>query len=345
MDALSEVLRAVRLDSAFFFNAEFSAPWRFRSPSSRKLAHYINQSRGHVIVYHLLVEGKAYAQLENERLAILPGDVVICPHGDSHAFESGFSRHAVDGERELQRIFSKRLKLSRMGGGGEVSRFICGYMVCEPSLSQVFLAGLPAIFKVNIRQDPSGHWLENSIRYSLADGKTNGAGAQAVLAKLSETLFIETLRRYIHLLPDGQTGWLAGARDAEVGKVLALMHRQPAAPWTIAALAHEAGISRPVLATRFRRYLGESPVSYLTRWRLQLSAQLLSSTNYSVAQIASKVGYDSEQAFNRAFKRNFGNPPARYRNERKSKPDATAIAHTATPARSGFHEKPVQSLG
>jgi len=326
----------VKLDSAFFFNAEFSAPWSFRSPNSCRLAPYINHSRGHVIVYHLLIEGKAFARLGNDRLAIHPGDVVICPHGDSHAFESGPCDHAVDAEDELQRIFSQGLKLSRMGGGGEVARFICGFMVCEPTLSQAFLPGLPAMFKVNIRQDQSGQWLENSIRYSLADGRATGAGAQAVLAKLSETLFIETLRRYMSLLPEGQTGWLAGARDAEVGKVLARMHRQPAAPWTVAALAREAGISRPVLAARFRQYLGEPPVSYLTHWRLHLSAQMLSATNYSVAQIASKVGYDSEQAFNRAFKRNFGNPPARYRNERKSRPDSTAMAHTDTPARSGF---------
>jgi transcriptional regulator GlxA family with amidase domain len=122
------------------------------------------------------------------------------------------------------------------------------------------------------------------------------------------------------LLPEGQTGWLAGARDAEVGKVLALMHRQPAAPWTIAALAHEAGMSRAILAERFRHYLGEPPVAYLTRWRLQLAEQMLSSTSYSVAQIASKIGYDSEPDFNRAFKRNFSSPPRRYRNETKLKP-------------------------
>jgi AraC-like DNA-binding protein len=320
MDALSEVLKTVKLESAFFFNAEFSAPWSFRSPASWKLSPYLNQSNGHVIVYHLLTEGRAYAQLGDERVAIVPGDVVICPHGDSHAFESGPSPHAVDGEGELQRIFSQGLKLSRMGGGGELARFICGYMVCEPSLSHVLLAGLPAMFKVNIRQEQSGQWLENSIRYSLADTKTSGAGVQAVLAKLSETFFIETLRRYMSLLPEGQTGWLAGVRDAEVGKVLALMHRQPAAPWTIAALAREAGISRSVLAERFHQYLGEPPVAYLTRWRLQLGAQMLNSTSYSVAQIASNVGYDSEQAFNRAFKRNFGNPPARYRNATKQKP-------------------------
>jgi len=327
MDALSEVLKAVKLESAFFFNAEFSAPWCFQSPHSCKLAPYINQSYGHVIVYHLLSEGRAYGRLGDERLEILPGDVLIFPHGDSHTVESGAHRHSVNGEGELQRIFSQGLKLARMGGGGEIARFVCGYMVCEPSLSQVFLAGLPAMFKVNIRQDDSGNWLENSIRYSIADPKASGAGTEAVLARLCETLFIETLRRYMRLLPTGQTGWLAGARDAEVGRVLALMHQQPAASWTIATLAHEVGISRAVLAERFRQYLGEPPLAYLTRWRLQLGAQMLTSTSQSVAQIASKVGYDSEPAFNRAFKRNFGNPPARYRNETRPKPNRSKTAH------------------
>src|SRR5215467_15117984 len=326
MDALSEVLRAVKLDSAFFFHAEFSAPWCFQSPNSCKFAPYINQSSGHVIVYHLLTEGRAYARLGEERLEILPGDVLVFPHGDPHGLGNGTCRNAVNGEGELQRIFSQGLRLSRMGGGGEVARFVCGYMVCEQSLSQVFLAGLPAMFKVNIRQDDSGRWLENSIRYSIADPKAIGAGAEAVLARLCETLFIETLRRYMSLLPDGQTGWLAGARDAEVGRVLALMHRQPAAAWTIATLAHEVGISRAVLAERFRQYLGEPPLAYLTRWRLQLAAQMLSSTSQSVAQIASKVGYDSEPAFNRAFKRSFGHPPARYRNETRPKPNRSKIA-------------------
>src|SRR5262249_26575309 len=203
MDALSEVLKAVKLDSAFFFNAEFSAPWCFQSPDSCRLAPYINQSSGHVIVYHLLIEGRAYGRLGDERLEILPGDVLILPHGDSHTVESGPCRSAVNGESELQRIFSQGLRLSRAGGGGEVARFVCGYMVCEPSLSNVFLAGLPAMFKVNIRQSDSGGWIENSIRYSVADPQASAAGTEAVLARLCETLFIETLRRYMTLLPAG----------------------------------------------------------------------------------------------------------------------------------------------
>lgn len=316
MDALSEVLKIVKLDSAFFHNAEFSAPWSFSSPDSCKLAPYINRSSGHVIVYHLLIEGKAYARLGSERLEVLPGDVVVFPHGDSHFLESGPCPRSLDVENELQRIFSQGLTVSRFGGGGEVTRFVCGFLVCDPTLSQAFLPGLPPMFKINIRQEESGQWLENSIRYSMADSKSRNPSTEAVLARLCEALFMETLRRYISLLPEKHTGWLAGARDAEVGKALAQIHRRPAARWTVADLAHEAGLSRSVLAERFRRYLGVPPVEYLTRWRLQLGAQMLRSSSFSVAQIAAKVGYDSEQSFNRAFKRNFGSPPARYRVEK-----------------------------
>ncbi len=186
-------------------------------------------------------------------------------------------------------------------------------MACDPQLSKVFLSGLPPAFKVSIRNDPSGRWLENSIRFSVEQAGTPRAGGDAVLAKLSEVPFVETLRTYITNLPPEQTGWLAGARDSEVGRTLALMHRNPAHPWTIASLAKEAGVSRSVLAERFRHYLDEPPMSYLTRWRLQLGAQMLETTNHSVAQVAAEVGYESEAAFNRAFKREFAVPPARFR--------------------------------
>src|SRR3974390_1796187 len=152
-------------------------------------------------------------------------------------------------------------------------------------------------------------------------------GGEAVLAKLSEVLFVETLRAYIAQLPANQTGWLASAREPEIGRVLALMHRDPAHPWTIASMADEAGMSRSVLAERFRYYLDQTPMAYLTSWRLQLGAQMLSSTNYSVAQIAAEVGYESEAAFNRAFKRAFELPPARFRNQSRTAPGTTSLGN------------------
>jgi len=187
-------------------------------------------------------------------------------------------------------------------------------MACEPRLSRLMLAGLPSLFKVNIRDDASGRWLKQSIRFSVDEAGGERPGGEAVLAKLSEVLFVETLRRYAAQWPEGRSGWLAEARDPEVGKALALMHRQPAHPWTLADLAKQAGVSRSVLAERFRHFLDLPPMTYLTGWRLQLGARMLSTSGRSVAQIAAEVGYESEPAFNRAFKRAFGAPPARYRN-------------------------------
>ena len=325
MDVLSEVLKVVKLDGAVFYNAEFSSPWSFRSPPSRALAPYVAPSAGHVIVYHLLMEGRGFARLEDgERIPLEAGDIVIFPHGDAHVVENGPRVTAVDNDQELVRIFSQGLKISRMGGGGEVTRFVCGYMACEPRLAQGLLGGLPPVFKVNIHNDDAGRWLENSIRFSVGAAGASLPGGEAVLAKLSEALFVETLRRYIALLPEQQTGWLAGARDPAVGNALALMHRNPAHPWTIAGFARETGISRSVLAERFRHYLGEPPMSYLTRWRLQLGAHRLKSSSSSVLEIAAEVGYESEPAFNRAFKREFGLPPARFRNQSKSSRAAAA---------------------
>jgi AraC-like DNA-binding protein len=314
MDILSEVLKTVALKGAVFYNAEFSAPWSFRSPASRMIAPYIGPDAGHVIIYHLLAEGRAWAQVGNEpRMELAPGDIVIFPHGDSHLMGNGRAIEPMDNGTQLARILSQGLEPVRQGGGGETTKFVCGYMTCEPHIGQLVLAGLPALVKVNIRNDPSGVWLENSIRFSVANASQAAAGAEAVVAKLSEALFAETLRRYIALLPPDQSGWLAGARDPAVGKALGLLHREPARDWTIADLAMQVGVSRAVLADRFRYYMGEPPIGYLTKWRLQLGAKMLAATRQSVAEIAAQVGYDSEAAFNRAFKRDFGSPPARFR--------------------------------
>jgi AraC-like DNA-binding protein len=319
MDVLSQVLKVVRLQGAMFYDGEFSSPWGFYSPPSHTVAPYVAPSARHVILYHLLTEGRASARLvDGQRIALDAGDIVIFPHGDAHILENGPTVKAVDMVKELARILSQGMKLSRQGGGGEITKFVCGFMACEPLLSQVFLSGLPPVFKVSIRNDASGRWLEDSIRFSVNEADGSRAGGEAVLARLSEVLFVETLRIYISNLPSDQTGWLAGARDLQVGKALALMHRNPAHPWTIASLATEAGMSRSVLAERFRHYLNEPPMAYLTRWRLQLGAQMLGSTNYSVAQIASEVGYESEASFNRAFKREFTVPPARFRRQSRS---------------------------
>lgn len=318
MDVLSTVLKTVKLEGAMFYNAEFSAPWSFRSPPSCLVAPYLSPEPRHVIIYHFLTHGRAHANIEGgQRIALSAGDIVVFPHGDSHLMGNGRDVEPKDNAKFLQEIFSQGLKVARMGGGGEITRFICGYLICNPQLSKSFLGGLPPMFKVSISGDSSGQWLENCIRYSVGQAVDSHSGSEIVVAKLSEALFAETLRRYVDLLSPGQTGWLAGARDPDIGNALALVHRQPADPWTVAELARRVGVSRSVLAGRFRHFLGVPPMAYLTRWRLQLGAQLLMSTTHSVAQIAAEVGYESEPAFNRAFKREFASPPARFRMKSK----------------------------
>jgi AraC-like DNA-binding protein len=241
------------------------------------------------------------------------GDNVIFPHGDAHIMGSGQAAAPPDYGGELARIFSQGLKLARAGGGGQITRFVCGYMACDPQIGKTLLGGLPSVLRVEIGNDASGEWLENSIRFSVAEAEESRAGSEAVRARLSEVLFVETLRRYLSTLPAEATGWLAGARDAQIGTVLALLHRDPSRQWTLEELAKAAGLSRSVLAERFQQYLGEPPIAYLTRWRHQLAAQRLAASSDGVARIAADVGYRSEAAFNRAFKRAFGLTPARFR--------------------------------
>src|SRR3954462_10491057 len=193
-------------------------------------------------------------------------------------------------------------------------------MTCDPHLARPILNGLPPVFKVNVRAAASGHWLESSILHLVEEAASGRVGSDAMLAKLSEALFVDTLRRFVAGLPEQQTGWLAGARDPIVGKSLGLLHSRVAHCWTIADLADEVGISRSALVERFTRYLSEPPMTYLTRWRLQLAARSLEKTSRGVAEIAADVGYESEAAFNRPFKREFGQPPGRYRADRKGLP-------------------------
>jgi AraC-like DNA-binding protein len=334
MDAFSEILSAMKLTGATYFRAEFSSPWSFCSPPSRELASILAPGAAHLAIYHLVVEGRALARLrEGKWLVLDAGDVVVFPHGDPHEmFSHEQARNDVTPEI-LNKISARDLRPLQAGGGGENVRVVCGFMVCDPIICKPLLEGLPRIMKVNIRADRSGQWLENSILH-LADETTSArVGSDAMLAKLSEALFVETLRMYIAGLPEAQTGWLAGARDPIVGKSLAILHSKVSHPWTIAELAKEVGMSRSALVERFSRFLSLPPMTYLTRWRLQLAARALTTTPRGTADIAADVGYESEAAFNRAFKREFGLPPARYRRQAKQLPRSTKLTSRPSQAK------------
>jgi AraC-like DNA-binding protein len=322
MDPFSEILSGVKLNGAVYFSAEFSAPWGVSTPTTDVMTAVLAPGAPHLLIYHLVIEGGAVVELsDGPPLELQPGDVVIFPRGEPHHISSGknatrpYANYGI-----LDKIQARDLSPLRAGGGGATSRFVCGYMTCDPYLSRPILSGLPPVFKVNIRTDRAGLWLENSILYLVEEAASGRMGSDAMLAKLSEALFVDTLRRYVCSLPGQQTGWLAGSRDPIVGKSLGLLHSRVAHPWTIADLADEVGISRSALVERFTRYLAEPPMTYLTRWRLQVAARSLEGTSRGVAEIAADVGYESEAAFNRAFKREFGKPPGRYRLDHKTTP-------------------------
>jgi AraC-like DNA-binding protein len=317
-DPLSEALGNVRLSGAIFLDAELSAPWGFASPPSSAGAHLIAPSAEHMVLFHLLVEGRASVRLPGQpRLALEAGDIAILPLGDAHELWNGRGAELTDSSVLLPKILEGAVVSERGGGGGPVTKFICGYIGCDRQARRFFLAGLPPLFKVNIRRGSTGAWIESTIRHLASDREPAGAGRSALLAKLAEALFIETLRCYMSELPRQRTGWLAAARDSAVGRALGAIHREPAGPWTVASLAEQAGMSRTVFAERFTRLLGEAPLGYVARCRMQLGARLLETTDDTVLEVALNAGYESEAAFNRAFKREFDVPPARYRMQRR----------------------------
>lgn len=325
MDALSELLKVVRLRGAMYFNGEFTAPWAVRSAPTEISLPLLAPGAEKLIVFHFVIDGRAYAKLPGEHAVPLSaGNVVVFPHGDGHVLGNGVARTLVDASEGLPDLLARRLTVSRLGGGGEMTRFVCGYLDFDPILSKMLLAALPRLIVVNVRGGDDGAWLESSIRHAVSQAAVTAPGSEAIVAKLSEVLFAETLRRYMTNLPPGQTGWLAGARDPAVGRALAAMHARPQRDWSMVDLAREAGLSRSTLTERFKHYLGKPPMAYLSNWRLNLGADALRTTSRGVAEIAGEVGYESEAAFNRAFKRAFGTPPARFR--RSQAPSRTGFA-------------------
>ena len=335
-DPLSDALRSVRLSGAIFLDAELSAPWGFASPPASAGAPLVAPSAEHMILFHLLVEGEATARIPGKgSVALEAGEIAVLPRGEAHEIWNGRVAKLTDGSTLLPKILDGAVASERGGGGGRITKFICGYIACERQAMRLFLAGLPSLFKVNIRRGASGEWIESTIRHLASEREPAYAGRRALLAKLAEALFIETLRCYMAELPRQRTGWLAAARDSAVGCALGAIHRDPAHAWTVASLAEQAGVSRTVFAERFTRLLGEPPLIYVSRCRMQLGARLLETTDDTVLQVALNAGYESEAAFSRAFKREFDLPPARYRMHRRTGTEharAGALGSGANPA-------------
>jgi AraC-like DNA-binding protein len=331
MDALSETLRVVRLVGAIFIHARFTAPWCYQSPRADSVAPILEPGAERVVIFHLITEGDCWVELAGEApVHLIAGDAILFPQGDAHRMASQPGLPPATGGR-LEEVLSRRPRQLCYGGGGSTTRLVCGYLACDARLARLLLAGLPSLVRVNVRGSHAGTWLEASVRYALGEARSPRPGGAAVLAKLSEVLFIEVLRLYMNERAEGSTGWLAGVGDRIVGAALQALHKNPAHAWTLDELARTAGSSRSVLAERFQHLVGSSPMQYLTQWRMLLAANLLSRSNAPLANIAENVGYQTDTAFSRAFRREYGAPPAAWRRSRSSlgAQQVAGLAHSA----------------
>lgn len=315
MDALSDLLRVVRLDGAFFYAVEAAEPWTVESAAAAELSPRILPAAEHLICYHILTQGRCYGGLSaNDQVELAPGDVLIFPHGDAYVMSSG--RGLRSGKGVHSSAPARYPDTVVLGDEGpRATSFVCGFLGCDRRPFNPLLAALPRIMHM---QGMSTGWLAGFTRQLTEESRLGRPGADCILTRLAELMFIEVLRRYVDGLPPGQIGWLAGLRDDVVGRALALLHAQPDRPWTLAELARQSASSRSSLARQFALLVGQPPMQYLTQWRMQVAANLMHQNRAKIATIAAEVGYDSEAAFSRAFKKATGLAPGAWRDGRQT---------------------------
>lgn len=314
MDLLSDVLRVVRLSGAVFLRGEFAAPWGFTSPGATELANVLSPGASRLVLFHVVMEGVCHVTLDSgESARAREGELVVLPYGNQHTMSNPETTAAVPIAGLLPSPPWETMLVMRHGQpGGAPTRILCSYLHCDDLLFNPFLKALPSLMKVSPSASAAA-WIDATVRYAVDQAGEAGSAPGSLLTRLPEILFVEALRQYVGRLPETQSGWLAAIRDPAIGPALAAIHAEPTRQWTVDALARKAAASRSVLAARFVERLNQSPMRYLTNWRLQLAIHLLRSTELTVAVIAGQVGYDSEAAFSRMFKRHLGLPPAVWR--------------------------------
>jgi len=315
VDTLSDVLRAVRLTGAVFFAIDASDPWVTEAPPAAVVAPQIMPGVEHVIEYHLLTAGSCWGGLLGEpAIRLEAGDIIVFPQGDPHVISSAPGMRAEVDLTPHRRSAQSPLPIaiSIAGGGPERAELICGFLGCDARPFNPLLAALPRVMHLRASGE-NGSVLRRLVELAVAESSAREPGGDCVLARLSELLFIEVVRRYVAALPAENVGWFAGLRDDQVGRALQKLHQHPAHPWSLEELAKDVGMSRSMLAERFTHFVGVPPIQYLAQWRIQLAAVLLRSNRAGIAEIAERVGYGSEAALSRAFKRWVGVAPALYR--------------------------------
>lgn len=317
MDVLSDVFQSVRLKGALYFDVRASEPLVAETPPMRDVGPLVMPEAEHVIPFHIMLAGSCWASAvgcDEPPARLSEGDIIVYPHGHGHAFATELGRRERTDLRRYERARGLPLPvmLDQDSGGPRKLRFVCGYLGCNASPFNPLLEALPS--QLLARRPAEGNLIEVELIHSaLEEARNARAGGETILARLSELLFVRVVRRYVEELPPEARGWLAGLRDPGVGRALRLLHGAPAREWTLESLAREAGMSRAVLAERFADHVGETPMRYLARWRMQRAATLLEEPGIAVEAVAEQVGYRSEAAFNRAFKNIVGVPPGAWR--------------------------------
>jgi AraC-like DNA-binding protein len=315
-DVLSDLLKTVRLTGAAFFEIAAEAPWAVASPPRDVILPRVLPGADHLIAYHAVTAGRCFATITGgQPIAVEAGEVIVFTNSDAHIMSSSPGMRADPTSPDaLDIAAAARMPfLINYGNADAVSaRLVCGYLACDSRPFNPLIEALPPVMKAG---DPSGAgWLGQFIRFAVTEATEKRAGGEAVLTKLSELMFIDVVRRYIATIPPEKAGWLAGLRDPMVGKALTLIHDKPEYNWTLETLAKQAGVSRSVLAERFTEVIGIPPMHYVAKWRMQIASELLSNGNTNIAAIAARIGYESEAAFSRAFKKMIGMPPSAWRN-------------------------------
>jgi len=315
MDALSDVLKAVRLTGAVFFDVRAAAPFVAEAPSSADLAGRVIPGAQHLVHYHVVSEGSVWGGLHDEPdVHLTAGDIIVFPHGDAHVLSSAPGmRGTLDLARfDAAQAQARPFALSVGDGPTASAHFVCGFLGCDARPFNPLLAALPRMIHV---RGGAGGATEAFVRMALAEGADRRPGSDVVLGRLSELMFVDVVRRYLETLPPERAGWLAGLREPFIGRALAALHASPARDWTLESLAREVALSRSALAERFTELVGQPPMQYLTSWRMQLAAGQLAAGADSVSSVAARVGYESEAAFSRAFKKATGVAPGRWRRQ------------------------------
>jgi len=318
-DTLSTVLDAVRLNGAVFFSIEASAPWVAEAPPSAVIGPRVMPGAGHVLEYHVVARGRAWGGIVGgEPVLLEAGDVIVFPHGDPHTMSSAPGMRAEPGIKLHQRPTDLQLPFPLTFGsaGPRDVHVVCGFLGCDAHPFNPLLASLPRTLVVRASHEDGEDPIRQFIRLAVRESTTKRLGGECILARLSELMFVEVLRRHLAALPPGAGGWLGGLRDPVVGRALGLIHAEPARDWSLEELARTVGASRSTLAERFAQLVGQPPMQYLTCWRMQVAASLLARGDAGVATVAERVGYDSEAAFSRAFKKHAGASPGAWRRAR-----------------------------